>query len=469
VDEGARIPRPTPRALAGVVALGFAHALWALFQWTQLVASRTGGSSFCGLGESTTCAEVWDSPFATLVQDWTGVPIAGWGLVWSLAAFGLPLWTLAARAGGSRDEDGTPNSFWLATLWVALAGVAGVISLIIATLSFGALCLTCSLTYAVVVAYAATCFAQTPPFGRPIRQQLVRGLSPAVVAIALSLAVVFVPGLRTPMNHAAEGRKALLKLAGERDASGGRTSRSASADPAAAGGPPLEGLRVLLAELPAQLRQVFADELLRYASAEAPPIRTPRALIGPPAAMVRLTEFTDALCTHCATLHETVSQLQAALPPGSFNLEARHFPLDSACNAEIEGESTTPVRCLAARASICMEGHSGAFAFAGRIYEHQQGLTEEQVFQVASQWMPREELSACVESPETDAKLQDDVAWATEHGIEGTPMVLLDGRPAAPFGPLLFALILTQGDTTHPIFASLPEGVLRDPHEGHDH
>jgi serine/threonine-protein kinase len=83
--------------------------------------------------------------------------------------------------------------------------------------------------------------------------------------------------------------------------------------------------------------------------------------------------------------------------------------------------------------------------------------------------MPREELSACVESPETDAKLQDDVAWATEHGIEGTPMVLLDGRPAAPFGPLLFALILTQGDATHPIFASLPEGVLRDPHEGHDH
>ena len=106
VSSGSPSQRPAASGLAALTALGIAHALWALFQWTQLVASRTGGSSFCGLGDSTTCAEVWDSPFATLVQDWTGVPIAGWGLVWSLAAFGLPLWTLAARRKGRK---GIPN------------------------------------------------------------------------------------------------------------------------------------------------------------------------------------------------------------------------------------------------------------------------------------------------------------------------------------------------------------------------
>jgi hypothetical protein len=28
---------------------------------------------------------------------------------------------------------------------------------------------------------------------------------------------------------------------------------------------------------------------------------------------------------------------------------------------------------------------------------------------------------------------------------------------------------VTGGDPSHPVFADLPEGVIRDPHEGHDH
>ena len=62
------------------------------------------------------------------------------------------------------------------------------------------------------------------------------------------------------------------------------------------------------------------------------------------------------------------------------------------------------------------------------------------------------------------AKLADDIAWATEHDIHGTPLVLLNGRPVAPFGPLLYALVLTSGDASHPVFAGLPEPRPPQPH-----
>jgi hypothetical protein len=455
--------RPTPRALGIVVFLGVAHGLWALFQWTQLVAARTGGSSFCGLGESTTCAEVWDSPFATAVQEWTGVPIAGWGLVWSLAATVLPLWALVERAEARRDES--PSPFWLGTLWVAGGGLVGVAVLIVASIVHGALCTTCALTYVLVALYGAACFTQTPPTS----VSLVRGISPAAVAIAASFAVLFVPGLHTPMSQAAEGRKALLKVAGERVAEKRLDEPRAPSPQPPEPEDPIGRLGLLLDQLPPQLQQVFADELLRYASAEPGTPHAPRDLLGPADAPVRITEFTDTLCGHCANLHETLAQLRSALPPESFSLDARQFPLDSSCNPEIKGDPAHPVRCLAAQAKICLEGREGALDYAKRLYVRQNGLSEEDVYSQAEPWMSREELAACVASDETAAKLADDVAWAMENGIEGTPLVLINGRRVAPFGPLLYALVLTGGDPSNPVFDRLPQGVLRDPHEGHDH
>ncbi len=458
----AAVVRPTPRSLALVVGLGVANALWALFQWTQLVAARTGGSSFCGLNDEGSCAGVWDSAFATAVHEATGIPVAGWGLVWSLPAILLPLWTLVLRANAEdREAAHEPVNAWLGTLWLSIGGLVAVVVLIAASLVHGALCSTCALTYTLVTAYAATCFVQTPPWRLP----LTRGISPAALTLAVSCALLFVPGLQTPMNEAAEGRKALLKVAGEEAATLGRDDEAAPAEETG----PLARVGELLAELPPQLQQLFADELLRYAHASPPPIRPPRSLIGSADAPVRLTEFTDALCSHCATLHETLGQLRAALPADAFSIEARHFPLDAACNPEIQAESTQPVRCLAARAAICMEGRPEAFEFSGLVYGHQRALDDEQIFRLAGGWISREELESCASSPATDTKLQDDIAWAIQHEIAGTPLVLLNGRPVAPFGPLLYALILTGGDASHPVFDGLPRGVLRDPHEDHAH
>jgi hypothetical protein len=68
----------------------------------------------------------------------------------------------------------------------------------------------------------------------------------------------------------------------------------------------------------------------------------------------------------------------------------------------------------------------------------------------------RAELDACLKSPETEKKLQADIAWAVEHDIHGTPMLLVGGRKALAFPPLLYVLALTRGSPSHPEFAALP-------------
>jgi len=91
---------PAPRAWAKLAALGALSALWSLFLWTELVLSRSGGGSFCGFGGKLDCAEVWNDALASAAHRLTGLPIAGWGLVWSVTAFALPLAGLARLAEG---------------------------------------------------------------------------------------------------------------------------------------------------------------------------------------------------------------------------------------------------------------------------------------------------------------------------------------------------------------------------------
>jgi 2-hydroxychromene-2-carboxylate isomerase len=137
-------------------------------------------------------------------------------------------------------------------------------------------------------------------------------------------------------------------------------------------------------------------------------------------------------------------------------VESRFFPLDGRCNPSIERASEDAVRCTAARALLCLEGDARAFEVTGRLYSRQESLTEDEVFALASEVRPRESLEACVRSPETDAKLRDDVAWALEHGITGTPLVLVNGRKGTAYPAFLVAIALAGGDPRHRGFAALP-------------
>jgi len=432
-DPAAPTAGPTPEAWAGLAALGAVAALWALFLWGELVVSRSGGTPFCALGGASDCTRVWDSAFAAAVHRTTGLPIAAWGLAWGIAAFSLPL------LGLLRAAQGRPVAALVsATRLAAAAGAVTVLVMVAVSATERAFCLGCFGTYVIVAGYAGVALLAWQPMGLP---DLSRGAALAGGVVAAAAAILLYPGLRTPGSAEEAGRAAIPAPA------------PPGAEPAAAA----EGsdLRQLVASLDPQLRQELADALDAFRRGPSRPVRPPRALLGPADAPVRITEFTDALCTHCAELHKTLASLTSSLPAGSFAVEPRQFPLDAGCNPLVS-RSGEAVRCLAAKVNICMEGRDGARELTGALFENQKGLTAEGVFSLAAPYRKKADLEACVASPETAAKLADDVRWAQEYSPDGTPIVLVNGRLATPFGPFLYAMVLTRGSADDPAFASLP-------------
>jgi serine/threonine-protein kinase len=290
------------------------------------------------------------------------------------------------------------------------------------------------ITYVLVLAYAATCLLAA---GKLRAAEVRRGAVLALGAVIVAFLALLYPGLRTPRGSAQESA-ALLEVVERSDAT------------------PLEKL---IARLSPPLRQGLSDALAGYAKADRVPLHPARGLIGPSTAPVRITGFSDIICGHCADLHRSMKLLREKLPRGSFALEQRHFPLDGECNPVVELSTGDGVRCLAARALICVDEDSMALADA--LFENQRRLTTEKVYDLAAPFMSRERLEDCVASPETNAKLEDDIEWAGEHEIVGTPLVLVNGRKATPVVHFLFAMVLAGADPEHPAFAVLPPPGLR--------
>ena len=229
----------------------------------------------------------------------------------------------------------------------------------------------------------------------------------------------------------------------------------------------------MLEEFVATLRpktlQGLSDTLEIYRRGKQFSPQPPRSLaFGAPDARVQITEFTDILCSHCATLHETMDQLSSMLPPGSFNLDARHFPLDGRCNTHLRPRDGDDVRCLAAKAQICTEESGQAFQFAKALFERQRGLTSKKVYELSEPFLDRAALEACVASASTERALAADVDYAWLYDPHGTPLVLVNGRESNPFPPFLYSIILAGGDAEHPAFAGLPAPNPPPPHD-HEH
>jgi uncharacterized membrane protein/protein-disulfide isomerase len=433
----------TPRSLATLCLLGVLSGFWSLFLWAQLVLVRSGGSSFCGFGGNLDCEAVWSGAFASTIHRFTGVPIAGWGLAWSAAAFLLPLLALL-RSAEERALAPLPTAVRL----VGLAGILAVALMIAESAIAGALCLGCVVTYVIVGAYGFIALLLWRPAGFP---QALRGFLLAAGAFGGALLLLLYPGLRTPKSSGEAGRKAVAGAAaqpggGARPVAGAANAQSDKI------------LADLIASLEPALKQTFADSLAIYRAAQTQRVPPPRALAGSDLAPVRITEFTDILCEHCAGLQETLRTLRESSPPGSFSVDARQFPLDGRCNSFVGQNKGDDVRCAAAKSRICMEPTGKEPQFAAALFAAQKGLTREKVLEIAAPFMPRPALTACMDSASTRLKLEDDITAAGLFDSDGTPIVAINGRKGTSFGPFLYAMVLTRGNSEHPAFEALPPG-----------
>ncbi len=442
---------PSARSLFALAAVGVAAALWSLFQWSELLVVRSGGSAFCGIGDAFDCATVWDTGFASTVHAVTGVPVAGWGLVWSVVALGLPLFALF------RKVEGRPVASLVSAIRVtAAAGAVSVVVLASVSLTAGAVCLSCVGTYVLVGAYAAIALYGWRGAGFPSAKPGVLGA--AGVSLAAFLLLLY-PGIRTPTPEVTSGQAALSQAGAEHHGQPGHHGQHGEAGFAQGGGTSDEATDARLADFVSDLgraeRQGLADSLLIYQRSPDVPLREPRAVMGQPSP-VHITEFSDVQCGHCARLHATMSQLKEFFPEGWFSVDARNYPLDGSCNPHVERHSEDAASCHAARARICLEDHDHAFDFSGRLFENARNLSADRIVSLAESYMEPSELRACMDSEETEEKLRADIEYAAQHDAHGTPIVLVNGRQGTSFGPFLYAMILTGGVGEHPAFSELP-------------
>jgi protein-disulfide isomerase/uncharacterized membrane protein len=441
-------PRATDRPpWAPLVVLSAVSGLWSLFLWMELVLLRSGGSSFCATEGRLDCSAVWNGRFASEIQALTGLPIAAWGLVWSAVAFSLSLAGLA-RAARARSI----GRVFGAVRITALAGAAGVLVMLAASFGAGAVCLGCLAMDALVVAYAVVALRRWRPFGLPDWPRAAALAGGCAVAAFL---VLLYPGLNTPRSTSEAGRRAVAAAAKS-------SGPEASAEPenVSSSSPQRDkAIADMINTLEPSLKQTLADSLAIYRASTPQELPPPRALVGPEMSPVRITEFTDILCEHCAGLNETLRGLRQEVPPGSYSVDSRQFPLDGRCNPLLKpGSQRDDVRCVAAKLRICAEPTGKEPDMASALFEKQDGLTRSEATEIASRFLSRAQIDSCLDSPEIRQTLEQDIAAASHFDSDGTPIVAINGRKGTSFAPFLYAVILNRGKADHPAFAALPPG-----------
>lgn len=423
------MPRISPNALSLMFVTAMLESLLAVYQWMELILVKSGGIATCALNETVNCGTVWTSDFAHRVHGIVGMPVAGLGLVWGVTAFGLTV-VVARKLVENGDASGPIAA---AKIWAAL-GALSCITFGVASFKIGAVCLTCLATYALTIGFALPVLLLLPK-----SEAYVPGASwIASMALPVFLLLLY-PGSQTPKG----------------------TGTAPAAVAAAADRPKDEAVQKYFASLQWAEAQAAADAKLAWQQA---PMRDTskypvHARFGPPDAAVKLVEFTDILCGHCRALVGNLASLKKAVPAADLSIEVRYFPLDSECNKKVHQTAGDGVRCLGAKAQICLEGSPQFWALREEMFDRQEALGKDLILEIASKGMPRDVLEQCIASPATQARIDEDVEYALLYELQGTPLVLLNQRELKIASPaFLYGMVLAKGDVTTKFFDKLPPG-----------
>ena len=416
--------------LIGIALLALALGI---YQWIELIQIRTGGAApLCSLSAKINCATVWNSPLADKVHDLTGIPFAGWGVAWAaiVLLLGIELLVLARKG----------NPLGTAVLALRLTTGVGVITaltLLTYSITISVICPTCLLFYILVVAAAVIAF-RGPKGGSG---QWNHAILQSAGLLLILLALLLIPGRNTPQQS--------------QDLAALNTMDKTVADTK----PGEDPLAKFLLTLSPEARQLVSDARAVYRAAPLidRPVDINRLITGNARSPVHLIDWIDIRCPHCKHLEEALTQIRHATPANSWSEEGRHFPLDSECNPNMTRSDGTHVACLAAKMLICLGGSPKGHQVRATFFQKQGHLDVGDMWEIAAA-TPREHksLEACVSSQATDNMLQDDIDYAMQHHIQGTPLVVINGRQAPGFPPFIYAMIIAGGDGNAEGFKVLP-------------
>jgi serine/threonine-protein kinase len=218
-------------------------------------------------------------------------------------------------------------------------------------------------------------------------------------------------------------------------------------------------LAKFLQSLPPAVQQMVSNARAIYKAAPLidRPVDTNRLITGNARSPVHLIDWIDIRCPHCKHLEEALSEIRQATPVNSWSEEGRHFPLDSECNPNMTRTDGTHVACLGAKMLICLGGSPKGHQVRSAFFKQQGHLDVEKMWDIAAKTpAERKSLKACVDSQVTANMLQGDIDYAMRHQIQGTPLVVINGRRTPGFPPFIYAMIIAGGNVDADGFKTLP-------------
>ena len=421
-------PRLSGATIATLLATSGGLVGLAIYQWFELLELRAGHTPACAINATVNCAAVWDSPFAHKVHELVGIPVAGLGVLWGAVAFTLSfLFVQRNRIGQTGEIFQGALKLW------ALGGLLSCVTFLTASIQAKALCLTCLGTYALVIGFAIGALKLIGgPIIPPGRELLPAAGWAMVLSVPAYVSLLF-PGSKTPQtttpkvpqldSHNPNDFSAIVDRMPEREKLTASWARAQ-----------------WLASKPQDV-SMFPVHSIK----------------GNPDAPVKVVEFTDILCGHCAQFVALFDEIEHLAPEKNLSLEPRYFPLDGECNPDINGSPKDGVRCYGAKLQICTEKNPNFFKLRKELFQNQASLDQGMMLAIAKRYgVDETELKSCIASPETAARLAEDIAYAKKYGIEGTPLVLLNGKVAPPAPIFLIAMALSGGNPDSPVLLKLP-------------
>lgn len=363
--------------ITGIV--GWIVSLYTLWHRSKVLAGLEIGQSFCNISSTINCDNVALSNYSQFF----GISVPTFGLI-----FFTIVSLLAMRALGQFRELKKVGTTTLKLL--GISAIVGVVSsLILGTISLtqiGSFCLVCGIVYALSIWNLILVMKIKKLFSSELRtSDILSTSSMFIMGVAIVLQFAFQP---------------IADFAA-------KSAQSQEND--------------LPEEFVSQLKQQFQAET-QY---EVPLQKSP--FVGPENAPIKLVEFSDFQCPHCAHNFET---LATTLSPfkDKVQLIYKNFPLDPACNSGGSHRNA----CFAARAARCVFKLKDLSAFKVMqkyLFTNRESFTIDSVKNKAKDLgLSESDFKNCVDSPETTAEIKEEIDLAKSIGVTGTPALFLNGR-----------------------------------------
>ncbi|MGK0361808.1 MAG: protein-disulfide isomerase/uncharacterized membrane protein [Bradymonadia bacterium] len=147
---------------------------------------------------------------------------------------------------------------------------------------------------------------------------------------------------------------------------------------------------------------------------------------GPEDARVVIVEYSDFECPFCGRLARGLAEAAKARPD-LFRYHFKHYPMDNACNPNITRKFHEDA-CTAAKAAVCAQNQGRFWEMHDQMFANRTRLKGEDLIGYAAQLgIDVERFVACVDDPETLARIQADIAEAKALGVGGTPTFFVNG------------------------------------------